>query len=278
VILAGRGARTSGVRPGPDGPPLRGVRVAVTRPADSAEELAAPLRRLGAEVELAPLIAVLPPPDPRPVAVAAQTLAQFDWIVFTSANAVRHFAALLPGPVPGDRPPHLRVAVVGPGTESAVRRDLGWSADACPAAYTGAALAAAMAAIEPLRGTNVLWPRARDAQDILPADLRAAGAILTAPVAYRTEPDPAAARRLIRLLDDDRLDAVTLTSPSAAQCLAGAGAIPHRVVVAVIGPTTAAAARDHGIPVHVQPEEHTIPGLVAALAGHFRHGREPDDA
>jgi uroporphyrinogen-III synthase len=172
--------------------------VAVTRPADSAEELAAPLRRLGAEVELAPLIAVLPPLDPRPVADAAQTLAQFDWIVFTSANAVRHFAALLPAPVPGGRPPHLRVAVVGPGTEDAVRRELGWSADACPAAYTGAAVAAAMAEIEPLGGTHVLWPRARDAQDILPADLRAAGALLTAPVAYRTEPDPAAARRLIR--------------------------------------------------------------------------------
>jgi uroporphyrinogen-III synthase len=251
--------------------------VAVTRPADSAAELAEPLRRLGAEVELAPLIAVLPPPDPGPLAEAAQALAHFDWIVFTSANAVRYFAALLPGPVPRGLPPHLRVAVVGPGTEAAVRTELGCSAAACPAEYTGAALAAAMAAIEPLGGTTVLWPRARDARDILPADLRAAGAVLTAPVAYRTEPDPAAARRLIRLMADHRLDAVTLTSPSAVHCLAGAGAIPPRVVVAVIGPTTAAAARDHGIPVHVQPEEHTIPGLVAALAGHFRHGREPDD-
>jgi uroporphyrinogen-III synthase len=277
VSLSGRGTQPSGVRPAPDGPPLRGVRVAVTRPADSAAELAEPLCRLGAEVELAPLIAVLPPLDPGPLADAAQALAQFDWIVFTSANAVRYFAALLPGPVSRGLPPHLRVAVVGPGTEAAVRTELGCVAAACPAEYTGAALAAAMAAIEPLGGTNVLWPRARDARDILPADLRAAGAVLTAPVAYRTEPDPAAARRLIRLMADHRLDAVTLTSPSAAHCLAGAGAIPPGVVVAVIGPTTAAAARDHGIPVHVQPEEHTIPGLVAALAGHFRHGRKPDD-
>ena len=278
MSLAGRRPQTSGVGPGPGGSPLRGIRVAVTRPADSAEELAAPLRRLGAQVTLAPLIAVLPPTDRRPAADAAQSLAQLDWVVFTSANAARFFAALLSGEDRRARPPHLRVAVVGPGTEAAVTRELAWPAHACPEQYTGAALTAAMAAVAPLGGAKVLWPRARDARDVLPVDLRAAEAILTAPVVYRTEPDPPAARRLIRLLEAGRLDALTLTSPSAVHCLAAAGVVPTGVVMAVIGPTTAAAARHEGLPVHVEPEEHTIPGLVAALTEHFRHGRSPDNA
>src|SRR3954464_6258760 len=95
---------------------LDGLRIVVTRATHQAEELAAPLRERGAEVLLLPAIAIAPPPDPRALEQAAAHADQFDWIVFTSANAITAFVAALrqaPGGLRG------RVATVGSATRAA---------------------------------------------------------------------------------------------------------------------------------------------------------------
>lgn len=144
-----------------------------------------------------------------------------------------------------------------------------------PSTYAGAAVAGAMLELGSLHGAQVLWPRARRAGAALPRALRAAGALLDDPEAYSTEPRPESARELIALLHRQELDVLTFTSPSAVHSLADAGASPGRAVVAVIGPSTAAAARVCGWPVHVQPPTPVIPALVDAVLEHFRH-RPPD--
>ncbi len=74
---------------------MQGLRIVVTRAAHQAEELAAPLRDLGAEVLLVPMIGIAPPVDETALRHAAAHAASYDWIVFTSVNAVSAFSAAL---------------------------------------------------------------------------------------------------------------------------------------------------------------------------------------
>ena len=242
-------------------PSLTGRRVAVTRSADGAGGLADQLRARGAAVIELPLIRLLPPADLVPLSEAAAQLASYDWIVFTSAQAVRSLRSVLREAVPKPG----RVAVVGPATARAVEAELDWTVDVMPATFAADAMVAAMQRLKPLAGARVLWPRAARARDALRRDLRSAGALLDDPVAYRTEMAPEMALELAQRIDAGQVDAVTFTSPLAVQCYAErATAAP--ACIAVIGSTTADAARAAGLPVHVQSEEHTLPALVDALA------------
>jgi uroporphyrinogen-III synthase len=247
---------------------LAGWRVAVTRPRAGADQLADALRRRGAIPVFLPLVQTVPAQDPAPLMTAARRLESYDWVVLTSANGARFLRDALRAAGKGPAF-HGRVAAVGPATAAAAAELLGWAADVVPPDFVGSALTAAMAAAAPLQGARVLWPRARGAREELPRDLQAAGAALDAPEAYGTEPVPASARRISGLATEGTLHAVTLTSPSAARCLAGAQP-PGSLLIAVIGPSTAGVARQHGLTVHVEPTQHTVPGLVAALARHVR--------
>lgn len=258
----------TGPAPGPPQLPLAGRRVAVTRPVEGAAELADLLRDRGAEPVVLPLLTVQPPEDPTPLRSAAGAVQDFDWIVFTSPNAVRALReAVRAAGSAAARP--VRVAVVGPGTARAVSELLQWPVDAFPDVFTGDAVAAAMAAVAPLRGARVLWPRAFAARDTLPHDLLLAGAVLEAPEAYRTERVRPAARALFGLLERRAVEVVTFTSPSAVHCLAAERPRLNDTLVAVIGPVTARAVRSYGYPVHVEPDQHTITALVAALERHY---------
>jgi uroporphyrinogen-III synthase len=96
--------------------PLEDLRIVVTRAAHQAEELAAPLRALGAEVILVPLIGIAPPLNAERLHNAAARSNEYDWIIFTSANAVHAFAAQSAVPPQVWKP---RIAAVGPATRQA---------------------------------------------------------------------------------------------------------------------------------------------------------------
>ncbi len=113
---AAKGVPAAGA-PAP-GAPLAGVRVVVTRAGRQAGELAAALAAAGAAVEPLPLLEVVPPADPSPLARAVSELPLYDWVVFTSTNAVH---ALLPQTPPAGLPARLRLAAVGAATAAALR-------------------------------------------------------------------------------------------------------------------------------------------------------------
>jgi uroporphyrinogen-III synthase len=256
--------------------PLRDLRVAVTRPAPGADQFADLLRLYGAVPVIVPLVGVEAAADRAPLAAAVARLASYDWVVLTSANAVRALQAEVEGSgqAAGVRP--RRTAAVGPATARAVVDLLGWPVDVVPDDYIGVALPSAMAAVAPLQGATVLWPRAAAAQDALPRELATGGAVVDSPVAYRTVARSGAARELARLLREAAVDVVTFTSPSAVNCLASVSPEMGGAIVAVIGASTASAARQKGLPVHIEPEQHTIPALVEALRQYLR-GRDSVD-
>src|SRR5437764_1064936 len=119
---------------------LQGVRVVITRAAHQAEELAAPLRALGAEIIILPVIGIAPPLNPEPLQNAAARSNEYDWIIFTSANAVHVFAAQLPVSPQIWKP---RIATVGAATREAAE-ERGFRVDLTPSKYVAESLLEAL--------------------------------------------------------------------------------------------------------------------------------------
>ncbi len=269
-----------------DDRPLSGRRVVVTRSREQAGELIDMLEERGAEAIGAPSIRIAPPEDPAPLEAACAGAASFDWIVFTSANAVDQFMTRLLAL--GDvRDLHgVRLCTVGPSTASRLQR-YGIRVDLTPAEFRAEAVADALRATGDLHGTRLLLPRADMARDRLGEELRGTGAEVVEVAAYRTVPEtmgPGADRDIYRMLLDRRIDAVTFASASAVRNFVEvlgrdqAADLLRPVVVASIGPVTAEAARQLGIVTTVMPLRYTIPDLVDALVEHFTAPRESSRA
>jgi uroporphyrinogen III methyltransferase/synthase len=245
--------------------PLRGRRILVT--AAEGGTLSHALEELGAEVVHVPLIAVEPAAKSKAVARALADLPAYDYVVFTSANAVRAFATVA-GRAGGTA---MRVSgpefvAVGPATAGAAEA-AGFHAAKMPSKHTGTAVAEMLVALG-VRGKRVLIPRARVADEALPAKLRAAGADVRVLPLYRTVTNPDAAPRLAPLLGSG-LDMVTFASGSAARALrevVGPGSrLPRGLRVTCIGPSTAQAAEKAGFSPDVVADVHSAGGLADAI-------------
>ena len=227
--------------------PLFGKRIQVT-----GGRIAAPLRALGAEVIETPAIELVDG-DVVLLRAAAAEVASYDWVLFTSVNAVERVLPLLRdvrafGPA--------RVAAIGSGTAAALRR---WHVVAD--AVASEALAESLLEALPDGPHRALLPRAEVAREVLPDGLRARGWTVDVVTAYRT-------RALAPAAVD--ADAITFLSSSAVDAYVdenGTDRLP--AVVACIGPVTAATARSRGISVHVEAAEHSLDGLVDGMVSHL---------
>jgi uroporphyrinogen III methyltransferase/synthase len=247
--------------------PLTGLRVVVTRPRAQAPELVSALVDAGAAVIELPVIAIADPPDGgRALRAEAARAGTYDWIVFTSSNAVERFVDLLRD---GRALGSARLAAVGRATARALaaRRLV---ADLVPDDETAEGLVAAMSVAPATASRRVLFPRAVAAREVLAAGLRRNGWEVTEVDAYRTVPAGAAEGVGDEELDGaSASDVITFTSPSTVERYAElAGQRRPPPVVACIGPVTADAARRAGFRVDVVAVEHSADGLVEALAAY----------
>lgn len=248
-----------------EGRPLFGRRVVVTRAREQASDLVERLHDLGAETVELPVIEIGEPADGGgALRSAAARVGEYDWVAFTSANAVERFFVALDDVGADTRAlGGVRVAAIGPGTASALGRR-GVRADLVPGRYVAEAVVDAF----PDGPGRVLLPRAAVARDALPDGLAVRGWTVDVVEAYRTAPGrPTEAARAAAA----SADAVTFTSSSTvSNYLAVAGDGPRPPVVACIGPVTAETARTAGIPVTAVAEEHTIAGLIDVLVEALR--------
>lgn len=236
--------------------PLSGVRVVVTRAADQAGDLDKALSELGAEVVLAPMIVIAEPSTWAPLDGALGRLHEYEWVMFTSANAASMLLARMRDPTALAQ---TRVAAVG-STTRRLLEERGVRVDLVPHDFTGRSLAAALGA-----GSGpVLLPRVAGAPRDLVEALTAAGWRVDEVVAYRNlPPDPSAP--WVAALRTAAFDAVTFASPSAVRNFAGLGLDAGTASIVCIGPSTAAAAKELGLFPDAVASDHTTAGLVAAL-------------
>ena len=243
--------------------PLHGRRVLVTRRAEQSSALVSRLRELGAEVLEVPLLEIAPPLDVGPLDGALRSLDRYDWIAFTSANAVRAVADRVAALTITPRFP--RTASVGPATTEAIDEHL----PACGiereplADFRAEGLLAAFT--EDVRGRRFLLPVSDKAREVLADGLAARGAIVDRIVAYRTVPPAGAGPALAAALARG-VDVVTFASPSAVDNFVAIAPDRGRGVrAAVIGPVTEARARAVGLEVVAVAEPSTAEGLVASV-------------
>jgi uroporphyrinogen III methyltransferase / synthase len=254
--------------------PLFGWRVLVPRTKEQAGEVTARLQAWGAVPEQVPTIAVEPPRTPQQMerAVKGLVTGRYQWIGFTSVNAVRAIrekfeeygldARAFAG---------VKVAAVGDQTARALR-EFGIMPDLVPEGEQSAeALAEAWPAYDDILDpiNRVLLPRADIATEGLLTRLTELGWEAEDVTAYRTvraAPPPAPIREAIK---GGGFDAVLFTSSSTVRNLIGIAGKPHAVtVIAVIGPQTAKTAAEFGLRVDVVAEKPSVAALVEALAAH----------
>jgi uroporphyrinogen III methyltransferase/synthase len=262
--------------------PLFGKRVLVTRPREQAAELCDALSALGAEAIEAPTIRIVPPEDPAPLHDVVTRAGEFDWIIFTSGNAVQAFmTALLASDLDVRSLKGPRLCTVGTSTAEKLTA-FGIKVDLVPPEFRAEGVVEALAAQGPLHGARILFPSGDIAREIIGEELRHAGAKVTEVVAYRTliddvqrdgDPD------VYGMLLERKIEVVTFTSGSAVRNFARVygeeqvADLLRNTEVAVIGPVTAQAATQLGIRVSIQPGTYSIPALVDAIAGHFAASR-----
>ena len=250
---------------------LRGVGVVVTRAEPPGGPLEERLTRAGARVLRWSAVAIEPPSDPEPLAVALRALASYRWMVFASARAVESVVTGLAASH-GFLPANLRIAAVGPGTAVAAER-AGWAVARMGEPFSAEGLLASFRTSGEAAGTRVLLPGSQLARPELAEGLTRLGAIVDSVEAYRTvfqAVDSVVCRVQVAA---GEVDAVTFASPSAVAGLEHAfGVAMFRFalrgpIVASIGPTTTASLVERGRPPDAEAALSTFDGLVAALAG-----------
>ena len=247
------------------GLPLSGRRILVTGGRGSAGALADVLRARGADVALVPAIEIAPPAEDDDLRKGVADLAlHYDWLLLTSANAVRAIAPHARGLHPG-----LRIASAGPSTSAAIASLLEGARVAVEARAPHGAegLARAMAAFD-VRGAQALFPTSDRSPATLARALRARGATVDVLVAYRTVVADGAAEAIREALRRG-VDAVTFASPSAVEAFADLAPEAATLAAIAIGPTTADAARAAGFIVAGTAAAATPDALADAVASHL---------
>ena len=260
----------------------RRKRVLITRSRGQASALAARLEELGVEAIAIPTIALAPPESFAELDAGLARLGEFDWVLFTSANAVAAFGEralglglMRKGTVgkgwDGDGP-GIKVAAIGAATARAVEA-IGWRADLVPAEAVAESLAESLIPEVKAGRRRMLLVRAESARDVLPERLRAAGAEVVVAPAYRNVVPEESIPLLQGIFAEPGSwpDAITFTSSSTAvnllRLMEQAGVtLPGTVVLASIGPITSGTLRELGYPPHVEAAAATIESLVEVLA------------
>jgi uroporphyrinogen III methyltransferase/synthase len=242
--------------------PLHGQNIVVTRARAQSAELVSRLHELGADVIELPVIEMVEPEDISALDGCIARLEEYDWIVFTSANAVEFLA----GRINDVRRLRGRICAIGAATKEAVRA-LRIPVDMVPEEGTGEGVAAVFEHVD-MTGKRVLFPRAAAAREVVPSALANMRAIVDAPETYRNVvPHDAQARVQAYLASGHRPNWITFTSPSTVSnflAIAGSEALAG-VRVATIGPTTSEAARRYGLNVDAEANSPSVEGLIEAI-------------
>lgn len=255
-------------------------RIIVTRGLAAGDRLLQRLSELGASVVHCPCVAMRPPHDDAPLVQAARELAQYDWLLFTSANAAHAFSERVAmGDTRIDAFP-IAVGTVGSAT-AAVVRALGWRVKFSPVRSSGYGLATELPVVA---GQRILLPRADIASTDMPTLLRSRGCAVTDVVAYRTV-DAVTEQTVAVLRDLVHVDAITFTSPSTVRHLLAAALRAgwnvaqaqreRQMCIVCIGETTADELRRHGLQPDMIARDQSADGLIEALANclHMRSGK-----
>jgi uroporphyrinogen III methyltransferase/synthase len=255
-----------------DNRPLFGKRILVTRARRQASALSRLLARRGAQPVELPAIDIRAVADSGELDRALSHLQRYQWIIFTSVNAVAAFWQRLHSLSRDSRAlGELKIGAIGPATAKALAGN-GIIADYVPRVYTSEGIIAGLKS-QNIEGQHFLLPRADIADKVLVRGICRLGASAQEITCYRTVPAVEAITRAKQMVVSGKIDVITFTSSSTVTNLVAAFGEDAPVVngtrIACIGPKTAETAANAGLKVDILARQQTIPGLVAAMEEYF---------
>jgi uroporphyrinogen-III synthase len=278
--------------------PLAGTRILVGRARHQAGSLSASLRSLGASVIEIPFIEIRKPQSYRPLDDALKNIRIYDWLILTSANGVEAmWERVRKLRITRRNLKHLQIAAIGPATKKAIVKH-GLKVKMVPEEYVAESVVKGLR--DKVNGKRVVLIRAKVARDVIPEELRSAGAQVDVIEAYETVVPQKSRVRLRALMRNAarRPHIVTFTSSSTArnfaELLCGSEALPRSdgplrlrsgpapfrrhtdlrkvkadsfngIQFASIGPVTSATLRELHMPVAIEAREFTMGGLIRAI-------------
>ncbi|MEN6318686.1 MAG: uroporphyrinogen-III C-methyltransferase [Syntrophaceae bacterium] len=260
--------------------PLFGKGIVITRPEAQAEDFACLLHAQGARAIHFPTIKIVPPESYEGLDRAISQISQYQWIVFTSANGVSFFFQRLKELGRDIRDlKDIRICTIGPATAETIEK-LGIRVDLVPDEYISEGVVREFEKFN-ITGNRILLPRAEVARDVIPEGLAKLGAAVDVVTAYRTVNSGKKKSELEALVNENKVDVITFTSPSTVtnfmEIIGRNYVMPPQVKIACIGPVTAAAVKKAGLPIDIIQERYTIPGLVETLTEYFRKNEPSKD-
>jgi uroporphyrinogen III methyltransferase/synthase len=261
--------------------PLAGKRILVTRAALTAGELVREIQRYGGIPVVFPTIEIGPATSWGECDRSIDQIGSYDGLIFTSANGVRYFAERLSSRgVPAGELRSKLICVVGEKTRQAAV-EAGFGVTLMPERFTGPDLARAMSR-EDLAGRRFLFPRGNLGDDALPHRLGLLGALVDCVVVYETsQAQPENFQPVRTLLLEGGIHILTFTSPSTFINFVSIFSdeelmvLRSGIVIAAIGPATAAAINRYGINVDITPSEPSIESLVKSIIGFYHPASGP---
>jgi uroporphyrinogen-III synthase len=248
---------------------LTGVRVLVGRARHQAGALSGELRKRGATVLEIPFIEIRKPRSFKPLDSALTNLDGYDWLILTSVNGVdAMWERLSRLGLTNKNLKHLRIVAIGPATKKAIEQR-GVAVDVVPKEYVAESVVRSLQ--RRVKGKRVLLVRAKVARDVIPRELRKAGARVDVVEAYETVVPKSSRTRLRSVLRNLRWrpQVVTFTSSSTVRNFVALLGRAHTdldgIRLASIGPVTSSTLRELGLGVDIAAKEFTIPGLVEAI-------------
>ena len=255
--------------------PLAGTRILVGRARHQAGSLSTSLRSLGASVIEIPFIEIRKPQSYKPLDDALKSVRNYDWLILTSANGVEAmWERVRKLRITRRDLKHLQIAAIGPATKKAIVRH-GLKVKMVPEEYVAESVVKGLR--DKVNGKRVVLIRAKVARDVIPEELRAAGAQVDVVEAYETVVPEKSRVRLRALMKNAsrRPHVVTFTSSSTARNFAElmrnvktgslSSALLKHVQFASIGPVTSATLRELQMPVAIEAREFTMGGLIRAI-------------
>ena len=253
------------------GQALSGVRVLVGRARHQAGALSSELRQLGATVIEIPFIEIRKPRSFKSQDVALQNHDSYDWLILTSVNGVEAmWERLAKLRLKKNNLKPLHIAAIGPATKKAIERR-GVTVNVVPKEYIAESIVLNLR--RRVKGKRVLLVRAKVARDVIPRELRRAGANVDVVEAYETIVPEASRTRLQAALKNPRRRPHIVTFTSSSTVKNFVELLGHRakgtsldgILTASIGSVTSSTLRALGFSVDITAKEFTIPGLVAAI-------------
>ncbi len=258
--------------------PLAGKSAVLVCSPLKAEALETGLEAMGAKVRLFQAIAVRPVDDTAALDVALACLPAYSWIIFTSAHAVIFFARRMRElAVPSEKLDRVGICAVGPATAKKAE-ECGLRVSLVPHDFVAEgvleALAQRLGDVRLLAGRKILIPRAKEARNVLPEALSAAGAVVDIAVCYETvqaEADPAAVAE-VRAHPPDLIVFTSSSNVASFASLVGVRDLTGLLAaatIAVLGPVTAKTVESFGKRPEILPLQNTIPSLLECIRAHY---------